>query len=139
MEEELYSNLAAKQLSKNKKQNMTFIDSDKHNFLELKNKDARLVTQADLKNAYIQELKSLLEIDSLAELAKALLGLDRTLDELKEDLDIELISKCPKLNNLYQKLSPVLLRAYLEKNRVLEESWLEAIRVSIEEELLALY
>ncbi|MDH5581870.1 MAG: hypothetical protein OEY33_08170 [Bdellovibrionales bacterium] len=138
MEEQLYSNLAVKQSSKQKKHNLSFMDSEKPNLQELRKKDIRLISKQDLIEAYIQELKALLDIDTLEGLTKALLGLDRTLEELKEDLEIEMISKCPNLNSLYQKLSPVLLRAYLEKNRVLEDSWLEAMRVAIEQEIIAL-
>ncbi len=137
MEEGLYSNLGSKNISKTNKQRLSFMGSEKKYLSELKKKETGPVTEEELRDAYMNELKSLLDIKELGDLVKSLLHLEHQLEELSMDLDIN--GPFPNLKTLYQNLSPVLLRAYLEENRDLEKSWLEAIRVSIEEEIIGLH
>ena len=93
--------------------------------------------------SFCEELKKILEIKSVKDISVRVFELDHTLSVLYSEWSDELVSKdeLPHLTNLYMTLSPLFLQTVLEnsenENAVdgVYKGWLEAIRISLEEEI----
>lgn len=95
-------------------------------------------TENELIEAFIEDLKELLNSQSAVKVIEGLHSLEANLNKIEEQfLGIEV----PKLADFYQELSPLLLQKYWEqrKNALSEEDtdhlFLESIFIAIEEEI----
>lgn len=134
---QLYTSLGAKTFNKVLPQN-----SYQTTFKNLKETldDARKgydVSDEQWRMALCEELKECLSFDELNDCLEALFKLEHLMDEVDKDLEGE----SPHLEEFYRHLSPSLLRVLWEVSHERldfegqKERWLEALRVSLEEEL----
>ncbi len=89
---------------------------------------------------FIKKLRRLLTLDDLAEIIDGLFELQAQLIEQGLNVDFGLKDP-PSLNDFFQHLAPILLRATrenlesVEPRELLLRGWKEALRVAIEEEI----
>ncbi len=100
----------------------------------------RLIDQEIVISAYRRELNSLLNIDNVYVLAKELLSLERKLIKLVKVVGVHI--SLPNLEKFYSSLSPVILQSLAQMNENFDQedltnTWLEAVRIAIEEELVS--
>lgn len=98
-----------------------------------------LIDQKTIDNAFAYELEELLKLNSLYELSRAIINLEQKLNRLEKYVQVDLMM--PNLNAFYSSLSPVFLQSFVETNgnmdkEDLQNNWLEAVRIAIEEELI---
>lgn len=107
--------------------------------VQLSKESPALISHELILKSLCEEMKGCLEHEDLKSCLQAFFRIEFFLQELQEIQDE--ISELPSLKEFYEVLSPTLLRVLwegLEGNLKLEElkdRWLEALRVSLEEEL----
>lgn len=101
----------------------------------------KLVDEKLIIKTFCEELKKLLDNDQILDLAHGIFELEKKTDLLRPHLTSHKNFEIPHLNGLYKRLSPMILRSFLdvpdleeEKNGLIK-SWLESIRITIEEEI----
>jgi len=94
-----------------------------------------LIAEEQVAKAFCNDLKKVLEIEDIAEIAHQLLSIETKLNTLNEDLRFN--GKIPSLEHFFRNFSPIFLRALVESVDVnsIEKSAKEAIRIALEEEL----
>jgi hypothetical protein len=130
--DQLYSNMRIKQVKSSNFAVQSF------NFEELFKADPQLVTGAQVVDAFVLELKSLLTIEDLSKLIEKIFSLQTILEKLSHFVPNDIA--VPKLDDFYKLLSPILMRSLQEhmldqNSQILMDSWKNAIRIAIEEEL----
>jgi hypothetical protein len=108
---------------------------------ELVKQDWEFVTKAKVIRAFCNDLTNILDQDNIYKMIGGLFAVENSLAVLGDEELWDEKEELPNLAEFYSALSPVLLRALWEnQNNDLEnshvvESWIEALRISIEEEL----
>ncbi|OIQ19735.1 MAG: hypothetical protein BM556_04430 [Bacteriovorax sp. MedPE-SWde] len=97
-----------------------------------------LIDRKLISRSYAFELEELLKVSSLYELSRAIINLERKLVKLEKVVQVDL--EIPNLTNFYTSLSPVLLQSLVEIHELsdsenVENHWLDAVRIAVEEEL----
>mgnify|MGYP000058508705 CR=1 FL=1 len=97
-----------------------------------------LIDRKLISKSYAFELEELLKVSSLYELSRAIINLERKLVKLEKVVQVDL--EIPNLTNFYTSLSPVLLQSLVEIHELsdsenVENHWLDAVRIAVEEEL----
>lgn len=111
---------------------------------ELLKKDLRVVRIVDVKHCFVEDLKSLLNIESLSILIDGFFEIENTLHQL-EDIWPYRTEELPNLKDFYSDLSPVLLRALwqtletTEEQDTIIENLKQAIRIAIEGQIISLH
>ncbi|MCB9061167.1 MAG: hypothetical protein H6622_06570 [Halobacteriovoraceae bacterium] len=91
---------------------------------------------------FINDLKKILELDLLSDITSEIIELETFIDTLKDG--VEELSFYPNLDEFFSHLSRLLLRSLYESSKTdansedVLHSWLESIRISIEEEIFRL-
>jgi len=91
-----------------------------------------------LVQAYVNELKDLLELTSPQYMIRVIFNIENNLKSIATQFDLHF--EIPNLDHCYKKLSPLFLRTMsdafeVEKTpEVLMGEWLEVFRIAIEEE-----
>ncbi len=139
MESTIYSNLGS---GVNKTHSVVDDFNDDVSLQELLNHNSEYglntVNELTLTNAYVNDLKILLEQTSTQQIIRLIFSIENNLMSIKNNFEISF--NMPALEQCYNKLSPLFLRtmfdAYeLEKApEVLMNEWLEVFRIAIEEE-----
>ena len=94
----------------------------------------------EIVESFCVEIKRILATGDLSELIEGIFALENTLEALASDPRYE-GDELPHLGDFYQHLSPLLLRLVVESQREggdeesILQSWPEALRVSLEEEV----
>ncbi|MDD0854122.1 hypothetical protein HBN50_13500 [Halobacteriovorax sp. GB3] len=98
-----------------------------------------LITEYEIIIAFCNDLKSVLDKDSIKEMIKDILTIENNLNILSKKHFVRF--ELPDLEEFYKKLSPVLLQSVYENvdgsfdiDSVLH-GWMESLRIAIEEEL----
>ncbi len=111
------------------------------NLTEILNQ-TRMMNFKEIEMAFKNSLKGLLNIEDIYQLIEELLKIENQLKEVRLRLKSlgEEYQEIPSIDNIYRKLSPVLLRAIQETNRdsLMSEiafEWKEALKIVIEEEV----
>jgi hypothetical protein len=130
--DQLYSNMRIKQVKS------SHFAAQSLNFEELFKTDPQLVTGPQVVDAFVLELKSLLTIEDLSKLIEKIFSLQTTLEKLSHFVPNDIM--VPNLDEFYKLLSPILMRSLQEhmldqNSQILMNSWKNAIRIAIEEEL----
>jgi len=105
---------------------------------EILKSDLQVVPEKQIIEAFVLELKSLLTLENLSKLIERIFSLQYTLEKLSVQTPNDIL--VPNLDEFYKLLSPILMRSLQEhildqNSNVLMESWKNAIRIAIEEEL----
>lgn len=104
--------------------------------VQMSKESPALLTHQLILKSLCEEVKGCLEHEDLKSCLQAFFKIEFFLQELEEE-----ISEVPSLKEFYEVLSPTLLRVLWEglegdlKLEELKDRWLEALRVSLEEEL----
>jgi hypothetical protein len=130
--DQLYTNMKSKQVKS------TSFATQSLSLEELLKADSHLISSAQVIDAFVLELKELLAIENLSKLIEKIFSLQMILEKLSQYLPNDIV--VPNLDEFYKLLSPILMRSLQEhildqNSQVLMESWKNAIRIAIEEEL----
>lgn len=98
-----------------------------------------LIEQAVLDHAYTARLMELLKVNSIHELAKEVLEVEKILEKLSAKLPLDI--QIPKMETFYHQLGPVFIQLFVEVQEInepkkLEGEWLKAVRIALEEEII---
>ena len=97
-----------------------------------------------LVRAFCNDLNKLLDFENIESMINHIFEIDSSLTEIQSKIDFFTDDEVPNLYDFYNQLSPLLLRLICdaqsiddinERNEYINESWKEALRVAIEEEL----
>lgn len=107
--------------------------------LAIPSKDLDFLSEKDLALAYCNELKNILELEDIYQIIDRILALQNRVNGL---LDLRSEAEyLPNMSNFFSGLSPLLLQALWENNRMNDEldslfkRWIEALRIALEEEI----
>ncbi len=138
MFEGLYSNITHKYPQKLKKQGL-YPELEKGELtLDVFLEEGRVYDFQELGEAFIRNLKELLEEDQTLLLIEKISLLDGVLKKLKEFYTEE---EVPSLTDFYQDLSPVLMQKYWELNlnppskEAFDSLFLHSLHIALEEEI----
>lgn len=110
----------------------------KNILLDVEEKNWHNISQENILRAFCNDLKKLLDKDSIFEMTENIFNIENSLDNLNSEIGTEFI--IPNMEDFYKKLSPILLRSLWESSKVdgdqddLIHGWKESLRISIEEE-----
>ncbi len=98
-----------------------------------------LIEQRIFDEAYIGRLYQLLKVESIYDLAKEVLEVEKVLEKLADHLPVDI--QIPSLNVFYHQLGPVFIQLFVEVESIkehekLEAEWLKAVRIALEEEII---
>lgn len=129
---ESYLSLGVKGLGKR----LPVLDQSLEDLVKLLKVESGEVSSEKVVRAFCEDLKSCLDHEDLKSCLQHFFKIEHYLNELEEEME-----EVPSLKEFYEVLSPTLLRVVWEglegemKIEELKERWLEALRVSLEEEL----
>lgn len=101
------------------------------------------ITDEDFIKIYCSELKAILNQDNIRSMAVLIFELDKKIKKIitiHAD-DFVFLEELPSLESLYRALSPLFLQTFIEifdndcDESLVAKGWLEALRISIEEEI----
>ncbi len=94
-----------------------------------------------LYDVYCEELKSVIQINDFRELIEKILKLEDELSLINDMLVNLKKEDVPNINNIYQLITPLILRTLLSFNfghisdmKQIEKRWMESLRVAVEDE-----
>lgn len=94
-----------------------------------------------LIKCYINELKYILDIESLPLFVQKFINFAENWEDLISNSDFEFEDDLPSTKNYYEKLGPLMMRSILSSfsedshPKHIQKNWMETLRVSIEEDL----
>ncbi|MFN8369086.1 MAG: hypothetical protein U0T83_00505 [Bacteriovoracaceae bacterium] len=103
--------------------------------------EVRNLSLITLYDVYCEELKAVIQINDFKELIEKILKLEDELNLINSVLVNSKKEDIPNINNIYQLITPLVLRTLLSFNfghisdmKQIEKRWMESLRVAIEEE-----
>ena len=142
MEYSIYNNMSVRPKKSVTTESIPVQDLKLEHLCQLKSgQELDLLGEDKLAKAYCNDLRDLLHTEGLEEMITGLMTVEQQLSQLHSMLASKTELMLPSMMNFYKNLSPLLLRAAYETGlddlASVKHGWIEAIRVALEDEIVA--